>query len=102
MEFGHEAHRPRPERKIKMRIRADVLEWRDVEGEIVALDLRSQTYLAINSTGAAIWPALIVGADREELLRGLTEAFDVSDEQAASDLDAFLAELAEQDLLEPP
>jgi hypothetical protein len=84
-----------------MRIRSDVLEWRDVEGEIVALDLRTQTYLAINKTGAAIWPMLLAGRDRSELRAELTRKFGVSEEQADEDLDAFLAELAEQNLLEP-
>ena len=85
-----------------MRIRADVLEWREVEGEVVALDLRSNTYLAVNRTGAAIWPALMSGADRAELVRRLTQRFGVAEERAAADLDVFLAELAEQDLLESP
>jgi Coenzyme PQQ synthesis protein D (PqqD) len=85
-----------------MRIRADILEWREVEGEVVALDLRNNTYLAVNSTGAAIWPTLVSGADRQELVRRLTQTFDVSEERAAVDLDAFLAELAEQDLLDSP
>jgi Coenzyme PQQ synthesis protein D (PqqD) len=84
-----------------MRIRADILEWREVEGEVVALDLRKNTYLAVNRTGATIWPELVSGTDREKLVRRLTQAFDVSEERAAADLDAFLAELAEQDLLEP-
>jgi hypothetical protein len=84
-----------------MRIRADILEWREVEGEIVALDLRNNTYLAVNRTGAAIWSALVSGADRAELVRRLALTFDVSAERAATDLDAFLAELADQDLLEP-
>jgi hypothetical protein len=85
----------------RLQIRPGVLEWREVEGEIVALDLRSKTYLAVNSTGAAIWPALVSGADREELLARVLERFSVSREQAAADLDAFLAELAGQGLLEP-
>jgi hypothetical protein len=83
-----------------VQIRTDVLEWREVEGEVVALDLRNNTYVAINRTGAAIWPALVSGADREELVRRITETFDVPEERAAADLDAFLAELAEHDLLE--
>ena len=82
------------------RIRDGVLEWREVEGDVVALDLRSKTYLAVNRTGAALWPALISGADREELLARLLRTFSVSRDQAAADLDAFLAELTEQDLLE--
>jgi Coenzyme PQQ synthesis protein D (PqqD) len=82
------------------RIRDGVLEWREVEGDVVALDLRSKTYLAVNRTGVALWPALVSGADREELLACLLRTFSVSRDQAAADLDAFLAELAEQDLLE--
>jgi hypothetical protein len=85
----------------RIQIREGAVEWRDVEGEVVALDLRSRTYLAVNRTGAAIWPALVSGADREELLALLLEAFSVSRDEAAADLDVFLAELAEQDLLEP-
>ena len=85
-----------------MRIRPGSLEWREVEGEVVALDLRNNTYLAVNRTGAAIWPALVSGADREALGRELTQTFAIPEERAAADLDAFLAELAEQDLLESP
>ena len=83
-----------------IQIRRGVLEWREVEGEVVALDVRSRTYFALNSTGAALWPALVSGANREELLVRLLEGFSVSRDQAAADLDAFLAELAGQDLLE--
>jgi hypothetical protein len=84
----------------RIQIRAGAVEWREVEGEVVALDLRNKTYLAVNRTGAAIWPILMSGADREELLALLLETFAVSQDEAAADLDAFLAELAEQDLLE--
>jgi hypothetical protein len=85
-----------------VQIRHGVVEWREVEGEIVALDLRTNTYLAVNRTGAALWPALVSGADREELLSRLVDAFDVTAEQAAADLDEFLAQLAAQDILEQP
>jgi len=85
----------------RIQIRRGVLEWREVEGEIVALDLRNKTYLAVNSTGAALWPSLVSGGDREELLAYLVKRFGVSRDQAADDLDAFLSELAGQDLLEP-
>ena len=84
----------------RIRIRDGALEWREVEGEVVALDLRSQTYLAVNSTGAALWPALVSGAERDELLTHLLDTFSVSRQQAAVDLDTFLADLERQDLLE--
>jgi hypothetical protein len=84
----------------RVQIRQGALEWREVDGEVVALDLRTNTYLAINPTGAALWPALVAGADRAELLSRLVEAFDVTRDQAAADLHQFLAQLTEQDLLE--
>jgi hypothetical protein len=84
----------------RLRVRADALEWRTVEGEIVALDLRRSLYLAINPSGAAIWPALVEGASREELIERLCAECEVSRQTAESDLDGFLSELASHDLLE--
>ena len=84
-----------------IRIPPGVVEWREVEGEIVALDLRTKTYLAVNRTGAVLWPALVAGGSRAELLAQLVASFGVPPEAAAGDLDGFLAELTEQNLLEP-
>jgi coenzyme PQQ synthesis protein D (PqqD) len=84
----------------RVRLRPGVLEWREVEGDIVALDLRSSTYFAVNPTGAAIWRTLADGATRDELVSQLQGAFAVDPNTATNDLDAFLQELREKDLLE--
>ena len=84
----------------RLKLRSGSIEWRNVEGEIVALDLRRSVYLAVNKTGAVLWPALVDGASRPELVARLCEAFEIEDEVAIADVDAFLAELAEQELLE--
>ena len=55
----------------RLRVRAEAVEWRTVEGEIVALDLRRSLYLAINPSGATLWPALVEGASRDELVERL-------------------------------
>jgi Coenzyme PQQ synthesis protein D (PqqD) len=83
----------------QLKVRADALEWRKVEGEIVALDLRRSVYLAINPSGAFLWPVLVEGATRDELVTRLAQEFDVDRDTAAADVDRFLAELADQDLL---
>jgi hypothetical protein len=83
-----------------LRIRPDALEWREAEGEIVALDLRTSTYVAINSTGASLWPALIEGASRDDLVSTLEERFGLDRARAEGDLDAFLELLRDRDLLE--
>jgi DNA-binding GntR family transcriptional regulator len=84
----------------RLRLRHDDFEWREVEGEVVALDLRKLEYLAVNRSGAIIWPVLAEGATKEELVEHLTEAFDVEPDAAAKDVEAFLASLEEHDLLE--
>jgi hypothetical protein len=43
----------------RLKLRDADLEWREVEGDLVVLDLRESRYLAINRTGRALWAALI-------------------------------------------
>jgi len=83
-----------------LRVRADALEWREVDGEIVALDLRRSVYLAINPSGALLWPALVEGASRDELVTLLSGEAGISTEVASADVDRFLSELAEHGLLD--
>ena len=99
-DFAH-GDAPREKRvPSELKLRADALEWREVDGEIVALDLGASAYVAVNRTGTVIWPALVKGAQREQLVAQLVERFEIDEATAARDLDAFLAQLAERDLLE--
>ena len=82
------------------RVRADAVEWRELDGEIVALDLRTSTYLAVNRTGAVLWPALTAGASHTDLVDLVVDAFPVARPTAEQGVDAFLDELRRQDLLE--
>jgi hypothetical protein len=84
----------------RLRVRRDALEWREIDGEVVALDLRSSLYLAVNPSGTVLWPALVEGASREELVELLCTEAGAPRESAVTDVDSFLAELGEHDLLE--
>jgi Coenzyme PQQ synthesis protein D (PqqD) len=75
------------------------LDWREVEGELVALDLRESRYLAINRTGRVLWSALAEGATQDELIERLVESFDIERARAVADVEAFTAELESRDLL---
>ena len=81
-------------------LRPDAVVWRAVDDEVVALDLRAQEYLAINNTGAALWPALQGGATTQQLVELLVERFEVSPEQAAADVEAFLSTLLARGVVE--
>jgi hypothetical protein len=84
----------------KLKLRPGALEWRELDGEVVALDTRSSTYLAVSRSGAALWPALVDGATRDELVAGLLDRFVVDEATAAADVDAFVQALRDQDLLD--
>ena len=83
-----------------LKLRKDRVEWRQVEGEIVALDLKTSQYLGINRAGAILWPHLAEGATVAALKERLAGEFGLDDETAARDVEAFLASLRAQDLLE--
>lgn len=83
----------------QIRLRQDNVEWREIEGEIVVLDLRRSTYLAVNRIGALLWPRLAAGATRDALVQRLVDDFGVRRSTAEPDVDAFLQELRDQKLL---
>ncbi|HWD53966.1 MAG TPA: PqqD family protein [Acidimicrobiales bacterium] len=81
--------------------RSDDLETRSVENELVLLDLRTQTYLSLNRTGARLWPLMVEGTDRAALVDALRQRHDVPVETAERDVDTLVAQLREADLLLP-
>jgi hypothetical protein len=82
-----------------LQLRTADLEWREVEGELVALDLRTSRYLAVNRAGRTLWRALAEGATRDDLIARLVEAFGIDSSRAAADVDAFTTELEDRGLL---
>jgi hypothetical protein len=83
----------------ELRLRADDLSWRDVEGDIVILDERTWNYVHLNATASVLWRSLADAASEAQLVEGLTTAFPVSAEDAASDVAAFLEDLRARDYL---
>jgi hypothetical protein len=84
----------------RLRLRDRNLEWRAVEGEVVALDVEASQYLAINATGRGLWEALASGATRAELADLLATEHGVHRASAVRDAEAFLAALERRGLLE--
>lgn len=82
------------------RLRAEAVDWRVVEEQVVALDRARSVYLAVNQAGAALWPAIVAGTTRDGLVRVLLDTFDVDADRAGADVDTFVAGLDERDLLE--
>lgn len=83
-----------------LRLRPGAVEWRAVEGEILALEVDSSTYIAANASGALLWERLAEGSTRERLVDDLVAEFGVERQQAEGDVDAFLETLRSRNLLE--
>jgi hypothetical protein len=82
-----------------LRLREEDLTWREIDGEIVAIDVAKSAYLSSNPAGSLLWTMLASGATREELAARLVETFGIDRERAETDVDAFLASLDERGLL---
>ena len=56
--------------------------------------------LTLNESGAMLWKILEQGADRDELTAALLDEYEVSQEMALTDVDAFLNKLLRAGCLE--
>jgi hypothetical protein len=75
--------------------------WRELEGEIVALDTKDLVYFAIGGFGTILWPLLVSGATKRELVDEITSSFpDVTPAHAAADVDEFIASCTDYGLIE--
>lgn len=83
-----------------VRLREGAVEWREIDGEIVALEVASSTYIAANRSGGILWLRLKDGTTRDELVDELTTRYDVEPAQARTDVAGFLAALTARGLLE--
>jgi Coenzyme PQQ synthesis protein D (PqqD) len=83
-----------------LRLREQGLNWREIDGELVAVDVPSSMYLTANPAGAMLWHALSAGATREELVEQVATTFEIERERAEKDVDAYLADLEQRGLLE--
>jgi hypothetical protein len=83
-----------------LRLRADDLTWRAIDGEVVAVDIASSVYLGANPAGALLWSMLAAGSCRDELASKLVETFGIDRARAESDVATFVQTLSARNLLE--
>jgi hypothetical protein len=84
----------------ELRLHRRGLDWREIEGEVIALDSERSRYLAANPAGTLLWRALAQGSSEDRLAELLVETYDVEPARARRDVSGFVAGLREQGLLE--
>ena len=82
-----------------VRLRPGV-EWQRVDDEIVVLDLNASSYLAINDSGAVLWPLVASGATTPELVDELKARYNIDAAQAEADVSAFIERLRSYTLVD--
>ena len=77
---------------------------REIAGDVILVPVGEATtklkgLLTVNETGAAIWDALPDAENEEAIVDRLYETFDAERDVLRNDVDAFLAQLRELDIL---
>jgi Coenzyme PQQ synthesis protein D (PqqD) len=84
----------------ELRLQRNLLEWREVEGEVIALEHERSVYIAANRSGTLLWRALNEGATESRLAELLAQEYGLDAERARADVAAFLADLSARGLIE--
>jgi hypothetical protein len=82
-----------------IRIRKDVV-FRELEGELVLLNLNTGVYFGLDSVGSAIWRLIDGFRSASEIVTAMTEEYDVDAATCRADLDRFLDALRANDLID--
>ena len=72
---------------------------RTIEDEAVLLDLDSGQYYGLNTVGARIWELLGDGHSASSICEVVVQEFEVSEAEAAADVEAFLTALLGKGIL---
>lgn len=78
---------------------------RNVAGSFVVVPVGDATIdfngmMNLNETGAFLFEKMIEGTTREDLVKALTEEYDVDEETASKDVDLFIEKVEKEDLFE--
>ena len=69
-----------------MKLRVDDITWREIDGDLVILDLRSSTYLTANASGTLLMRQLTEERTLQQLVQALVDAFGIPDRRAQQDV----------------
>ena len=88
-----------PGREPPICIRKDVV-FRDLEGELVLLNLNTGVYFGLDSVGSAIWRLIDGSRSTSEIVSAMTAEYEVDAATCRADLDRFLDALRVNDLVD--
>lgn len=78
---------------------SEQVNWRDIKGETVVLNIESGVFYTLNEVGRFIWELIAEGHNFELITKQITERFEVSPEQSREDAEKFITRLVEESVL---
>jgi hypothetical protein len=75
------------------------VEWREVRGRLVAVDMATGDYHVFNEVGGVIWRGLVAGRSQEAIVEEIVATYAVMHTKVVEDYVAFVAMLKECKLL---
>ncbi|MHB8844964.1 MAG: PqqD family protein [Nitrospirota bacterium] len=79
----------------------DNYSWRDVNNELVVLNLQSGEYFTFNDVGRLIWLSVNDGKPVGDITRLVVEQYATTEDKAQNDVTAFISNLLTEGLLIP-
>jgi hypothetical protein len=80
-------------------ITSENIAWRNVNDEVVILNLKSGEYYTLNDVGQFVWLAVADKRNMEEIRQKVVDTFDVSPEKASEDIESFISRMLDEGLL---
>ena len=77
----------------------DTTVWREVDGELLVLDVDTGAYYSGNAVALQIWQGLLSGESSEQVIAQLASQYELSPEMIAEDVREFIAETLNRELL---
>jgi hypothetical protein len=87
----------------RVALRDDVV-FRDLDGEMVLLDLATGVYFSLDPVGTRVWHLVAQGRSLPEIVATVVEEYEVGEARFSADLVGFVTDLREKGLVEaaPP
>lgn len=82
----------------EMKPHADI-SWRDINGELVALNVKSGEYFIFNEIGRMVWLAIAGGQDSSETVKKVIDEYEVNEQDASRDVEVFVKALEERSIV---
>lgn len=79
----------------------DNYSWRDVNNELVVLNLQSGEYFTFNDVGRLIWLSVNDGKPVGDITKLVVEQYATTEDKARNDVNAFISNLLTEGLLIP-